>query len=108
AIIAEKQPIEIGSTMLDALIAFAAAHIGNPPGPTPPGSDPKDIETIEEDLLALSTLLLKQEDDPDSQGEAKDMLYEYNFARTDGGTHWYLSGKDPSGRPSQANRAQIG
>lgn len=89
-----SMPVSIGATPLDALIAIAHTHNVNPKA----GERP-----IERDLLSLQTLVIKSEDDVDSQFEAADILYDQNFTPSDGGQQWHISAT-----PRQSSSAVLG
>ncbi|KAI1129984.1 hypothetical protein F5Y10DRAFT_290228 [Nemania abortiva] len=75
----DSHPVTVGTTPLDAILAYIRSHSGS----TTP---------VEDDILHLETLLLKQEDDIDSQQEALDMLTANNFKPTqESGVHWHFS-----------------
>ncbi|KAK5655815.1 hypothetical protein OQA88_5353 [Cercophora sp. LCS_1] len=74
-----SHPVTVGTTPLDAVLAYIRAH--------------KDSTTdVEDDILHLETLLLRQEDDIDNQQEALDMLTANNFKPSqDNGYRWHFS-----------------
>jgi len=79
-----SHPVTVGTTPLDAVLSYIRAHAGS-------------TTAVEDDILHLETLLLKQEDDIDSQQEALDMLTANNFKPAqDNGTHWYFSVTAPN------------
>lgn len=85
-------PVTVGTTPIDAILAYIRAHSGGKPTGT------------EADILALETLLLKTEDDQDSQQEALDMLTAHNFQPArDSGTHWHFVGAQASDAASGGN-----
>ncbi|KAK4948585.1 hypothetical protein LTR10_012589 [Elasticomyces elasticus] len=96
--------VTVGTTPLDAMLAYAASQVPAPPPPSPTKDDrlndvvlsppPVTPEELETDLLKIQTLLLKQEDGVDPQLQAEDILYEANFAKSEGGVRWHLSGTD--------------
>jgi hypothetical protein len=94
---ATSHPITVGTTSVDAVIAYVRAHTGT------------DSAT-ETDILHLDTLLLKQDDDIDSQQEAMDMLTAHNFQfAKDSGSHWHFiaaKGSDASGGAATSTRSQ--
>ncbi|GAW19372.1 hypothetical protein ANO14919_088580 [Xylariales sp. No.14919] len=74
-----SHPVTVGTTPIDAILAYIRAHRGS-------------ATETEVDLLNLETLLLKQEDDIDSQQEALDMLAANNYLPAkDNGSQWYFS-----------------
>jgi hypothetical protein len=93
-------PITVGTTPLDAVLAFVDAHVND--------ASFADEQAYLKDLQALEPLLLVQEENVDSQFEAADMLSDHNFAPsadTDG--HWHLSGENSEGKPTQPTATQL-
>lgn len=86
--------ISIGTTPMDSLISYCTARNGS-------GEDPPSITKLEEDILAIDSLLHARDDGVEGQREAKDTVYNWNFARAQGGTHYFLGGEDSSGKPTQ-------
>jgi hypothetical protein len=81
-------PLAVGATAMDALVTYVSAH--------------KDCGTggmvqLEKDLWNIRTLLLAQEDGADSRLEAKDILFNLGFERSDGGIAWHRSGAGAGG-----------
>ncbi|KAH8797905.1 hypothetical protein F5884DRAFT_687621 [Xylogone sp. PMI_703] len=92
-----KQPIALGITPLDALLAFINAHVP----PRKPG-DPVSTDLVtemEQDILSLQTLLQNMDDDVDGQSAALDEMYVQAFTKYDGGTEWHYSAMDSTGKP---------
>lgn len=83
-------PISIGTTPLDALLAYIRAHVSK--------ADP-EIANLERDLIALQTLLIAQEAGVDAHHEACDVLLNSNYSRQSGGKHFHLSGGDAGIEP---------
>jgi hypothetical protein len=76
----------VGTTPLDALITYCTAR----------KDKEKDnvIEKLEEEILAIDSLLHARDDGVEGQREAKDMVYNWNFSRAQAGTHYFLAGED--------------
>lgn len=91
-----KEPLAVGTTATDALLAYINAHRANDVG---------EIKELEDDIWAIRTLLLAQDDGADAQLEAQDMLYDYGFERSDGGGEWHVSGAGNGVTPSINQRA---
>ncbi|OIW33118.1 hypothetical protein CONLIGDRAFT_163056 [Coniochaeta ligniaria NRRL 30616] len=87
-LVAEKNPIAVGTSAADALITLIAAHVGDDTG---------DLQRLEKDLLAIQTLILAQDDGVDANMQAADVLESYSFQKFDGGSDWYLGTADSSG-----------
>ncbi|KAJ9633785.1 hypothetical protein H2199_009232 [Coniosporium tulheliwenetii] len=97
--LAGSMPIAIGTTALDALLTFVQAH-DKPPEPHGPlasrDADPThlSLQQIEDDILKLQTLLLKQDDGIDAHDEAKDLLHHDHYSRTSGGYIWHFASRE--------------
>ncbi|KAK6948488.1 hypothetical protein Daesc_010255 [Daldinia eschscholtzii] len=75
--------VSIGTTPMDAVISYCHARKGQ-----------GDIDKLEEDILALESLLLSRDDGVESQREAKNTVYNWSFNRSPGGSHFHFSGED--------------
>lgn len=91
-------PVAIGSTPTDALITYVGAHKDTETG---------TIKELETDLWAIQTLLLAQDDGADAQLEAKDLLYNHGYERSDGGTVWHMSGADNGAEPTDTQKTNL-
>lgn len=91
--------VAIGTTTLDALLVYVRSQVEPP---LKLNTDPivPTIAKIEQDLLKIQSLLLKQEDSVDPQLETEDSLHEGHFAKSDGRIHWHLAGTTPPLSPS--------
>jgi hypothetical protein len=99
-------PVAVGTTPNDALLAYIKSHGG--PGVV----NGDDIREVEQDLLRIQRLRFAAGDRIEDQAEADDMVYNWNFASTEGGSHYFLAssdgGKDDTGRrPTAPNPADI-
>lgn len=92
--------ISIGTTPMDSLISYCTARNGN-------GEDTPSIAKLEEDILAIDSLLHARDDGVEGQREAKDTVYNWNFTRAQGGMHYFLGGEDSSGKPTQPDTDSI-
>lgn len=101
---ATSSPVAVGSTALDALLAFIQAHQNDNAD-----ADPQPLTNfvqVARDIVKLQTFLLQEEDTVDAQLQAADMLYEQNFKRVASGNVWHFSGAaEPSEQPQTASRA---
>lgn len=79
--------ISVGTTPMDALISYCSARKDKP-------GTPADIAKLEEDILAIESLLHARDDGVEGQREAKDTIYTWAFARSPGGTHYHFSDGD--------------
>ncbi|CAI4214895.1 unnamed protein product [Parascedosporium putredinis] len=77
-------PLSVGTTPMDALLAYARAH---------QDIDTKELGRLEELILGLETHLLARDDGVETQQQARDLLYNWNYVRADGGQAWNISGK---------------
>lgn len=96
----KMEPVSIGSSPLDALLAFIDAH----------GKDMKDVSgedlsKLAGDVQDIATLLLAADDSYDSQVKAQDLIYSNHFSNGNGGIMWTFQGdrplKSPSAPPAQ-------
>ncbi|KAF1949172.1 hypothetical protein CC80DRAFT_429849 [Byssothecium circinans] len=91
----DSQPLAIGSTPTDALLAYLK-------------SIPDVTKTpLINSLIALQNLLIKQNDDVDVQQEASDLLYRRCFASSSGGPTWMPSGQNASSNFSATRMASL-
>ncbi|KAF5705177.1 hypothetical protein FMUND_12200 [Fusarium mundagurra] len=93
-------PLAVGTTPLNALTTYARAHVqlGDPKQ-----EDPTQRQ-LELWLKKLETLLLARDDGVESQQQAADLLYNWNFVRADGGEVWHASGdSEGSGSAQRAS-----
>ncbi|KAF4439607.1 cell surface receptor IPT/TIG domain-containing protein [Fusarium austroafricanum] len=86
--------LSLGTTPLDALTTYCAAH---------KSKDPGLIGRIEADIIAIEALLHTRDDGVEGQREAADTVYNWNFERSKAGTHFELGSKDASGAPTIPN-----
>ncbi|MCJ1345799.1 hypothetical protein MMC31_004008 [Peltigera leucophlebia] len=97
----QKVPaLSIGTTPMDSLKSYCTARSGS-------GEDPPSITKLEEDILAIDSLLHARDDGVEGQREAKDTVYNWNFARAQGGMHYFLGGEDSNGKPTQPDSDAI-
>ncbi|KAK3944842.1 hypothetical protein QBC46DRAFT_350202 [Diplogelasinospora grovesii] len=94
----EVPAISIGTTPIDAMLNYITARKGHEEGL---------IAKLEEDILLIDTLLHARDDGVEGQREAKDAVYNWNYSRSKGGTHFFLGGEDATGRPTQPNAESI-
>lgn len=90
--------VSVGTSPLDALVTYCAAH---------KGKDAGLIGQLEEDILAINSLLHARDDGVEGQREAKDTVYNWNFSRSKGGTHFFLGGEDSNGKPIRPSAESI-
>lgn len=96
--------VSVGTTPMDALLSYCSARKDHPDGPG-------DIPKLEEDILALESLLHARDDGVEDQREAKDSIYNWSFTRSPGGSRYYFSGQDGDGQgdtqPLEPEKAAI-
>ncbi|KAK3395148.1 hypothetical protein B0H63DRAFT_427207 [Podospora didyma] len=92
--------MSVGTTPMDALITYITARkaVGNE----------GLVSQLEEDILLIDSLLHARDDGVEGQREAKDTVYNWNFSRSQGGTHFFLGGEDVTGKPTKPNTESIG
>ncbi|KND88085.1 hypothetical protein TOPH_07324 [Tolypocladium ophioglossoides CBS 100239] len=89
--------VSVGTTPMDALISYCHARKGQ-----------GDIGNLEEDILALESLLHARDDGVEAQREAKDTVYNWSFNRSPGGLHYHFSGQDQGGKqPVEPERPAV-
>jgi hypothetical protein len=87
------EPVSVGASPLDSLLAFINAHSEN--------MEP-EIATLAKDIKLIAGLLLAADDSYDSQIKAQDLLYGNNFGNSDGGIEWHYKNKtDSTGKPAK-------
>ncbi|KAK2459390.1 hypothetical protein APHAL10511_008595 [Amanita phalloides] len=75
-------PVSVGVNPVDALLAITHAR-----------------------ALFNDTLVIKQDEDPDTQLQAADILFTSHFVPADGGQHWHVSGTTGRGKHRQRQSA---
>ncbi|KAL8792887.1 MAG: hypothetical protein Q9195_004529 [Heterodermia aff. obscurata] len=78
-----QQPVAIGTTPMDALMAYAGAH-----EKVDSGTDKGQVEAA---LKRLEAILLSRDDGVESHVQASDLMYNWNFARFDGGDQYHAA-----------------
>lgn len=96
-------PISVGTSPIDALITYAEAHKDLEPDAVDlveESLQPQKnvIKQLDEALIALETYLMARDDGVESQTQAADMLYNWNYLRLDGGKQTHIAGND-AGKP---------
>ncbi|PHH93131.1 hypothetical protein CDD83_511 [Cordyceps sp. RAO-2017] len=76
--------ISVGTTPIDALLSYCHARKDQP-------GRPGDVAKLEEDILALESLLHARDDGVEGQREAKDSIYNWSFSRSSGGSRYFFS-----------------
>jgi hypothetical protein len=82
SLLCNSQPVSVGTTPMDALMAYAGAH------EKIDGGVQKDIEAA---LKRLETILLSRDDGVEAHAQAADMLYNWNYLRLDGGDQFHAT-----------------
>ncbi|OCT52853.1 hypothetical protein CLCR_09438 [Cladophialophora carrionii] len=81
-LLSEKQPIAVGTTPMDAVMAYAGAH---------ERIDGKETGRIEAALKRLEAILLSRDDGVEAHVQAADMMYNWNYLRFDGGDMYHAA-----------------
>ncbi|EEY21589.1 conserved hypothetical protein [Verticillium alfalfae VaMs.102] len=90
-------PVAVGTTPLDALTTYARAMRMIDPVDSIP-------HKLEEYIGALERHLLARDDGVEAQQQAKDLLYNWNYLRGDGGQAWHASGAQENGDGGNKDR----
>lgn len=90
--------ISVGTTPIDALITYCTAREGLEEGL---------VARLEEDILAIDSLLHARDDGVEGQREAKDTVYNWNYSRSRGGAHFFFGGEDEKGKPTKPTNQAI-
>ncbi|KAG5659120.1 hypothetical protein KAF25_000322 [Fusarium avenaceum] len=98
----QQAAVAVGTTPMDALLAYCHAR-----GNASDGSD--DVAKLEEDILALESLLQARDDGVEGQREAKDSVYNWSYTRSPGGTKYFFAESDStsSNQPNEPEPAAI-
>ncbi|KAH8882535.1 hypothetical protein GQ53DRAFT_753584 [Thozetella sp. PMI_491] len=94
----DMEPVAVGTTPLDAVLAFFQAHEHDPdfePGLFHDGNAAKTAQT----LMELQELLYATEDDYDSRAKAADLIFQHNFTRNLGGSLWHYNKRKAADGP---------
>ncbi|KAH7320601.1 hypothetical protein B0I35DRAFT_352023 [Stachybotrys elegans] len=89
-VLAEAQPVAIGTTPMDAIMAYAGAHEGIEGGET---------GRIEAALKRLEAILLSRDDGVEAHMQATDFLYNWNYSRLDGGDCFFAAASGDQTKP---------
>ncbi|KAF8469771.1 hypothetical protein BDZ91DRAFT_808971 [Kalaharituber pfeilii] len=102
----KDMPVSVGTTPMDALLTYVRSHVN--PDETASKED-DDLKEVEQDLLRIQKLLHARDDGVDAQNEADDIVYNWNYASTAGGGHYFLAGADSQkgGRPTAPPQPDI-
>ncbi|KAF2217278.1 hypothetical protein CERZMDRAFT_109041 [Cercospora zeae-maydis SCOH1-5] len=92
--LAGDSPVAVGTTPIDALLAYVRAH---------EQTDAGLVQRIEQAIHALDSLLRARDDGVEAQRQAQDMLTNWNFERVEGGKRFFLAGTSdaPDARPTK-------
>ncbi|VUC25607.1 unnamed protein product [Clonostachys rosea] len=98
-VLAEAQPVSIGTTPMDAIMAYAGAH---------EGIKGQERGRIEAALKRLETILLSRDDGVEAHMQATDMLYNWNYSRFDGGDCFFAaaSGDQTKAEPGKEKKKE--
>ncbi|KAI1817180.1 hypothetical protein GGS20DRAFT_78567 [Poronia punctata] len=90
----EDMPVAVGTTPLDALMAWVTSSYQKR---KEEGDEDDVISDLERILLHIETLLHAHDDGVDSQIEAADQVYNWNYSRHDGGSSYRISTTEDAG-----------
>ena len=86
-------PVSVGVNPVDALLAVTHARALSNDTTSKDGSKP---DPLAQDILSLQTMVIKQDEDPDTQLQAADILFSSYFVPADGGQRWHVAGAPTS------------
>lgn len=96
-------------TPLDALTTYTRAHTClQPPPKTLEGKDEVTIPQLEKWIMELERHLLAHDDGVETQNQASDLLYHWNYTRADGGQSWNAAGMGTNQTPSDTDGSRLG
>ena len=84
------EPVSVGTTALDAILAFFQAHSGDTLNADLLGADGA---TTAQAIMGIRELLYATEDDYDSRIKAADLVFSHNYARSPSGFIWRFNKK---------------
>lgn len=98
----KQAAVAVGTTPMDALLAYCHAR-----GDSSDNSE--DVAKLEEDILALESLLQARDDGVEGQREAKDSVYNWSYTRSPGGTKYFFAESDDktTNQPTEPDPAAI-
>ena len=92
-----KQQVAIGTSPIDALLAYVKAHKAD----TPSDTKGKEILQLEEDIFNLRAYLRMQDDvSVDAYRKATDSLVHQNYTRSKGGTRYVFPAAETPTKPT--------
>ncbi|KAF1834716.1 hypothetical protein BDW02DRAFT_325050 [Decorospora gaudefroyi] len=96
----KMEPLSVGTTPLDAMLAFLDAHKDD--------SDESSVfgpgaSALSHNIIQLAQLLYAAADGYDARVQAQDLIAQQNFSRTEGGTNWTYARGDGGNRTGGAN-----
>ncbi|RPB06358.1 hypothetical protein P167DRAFT_610131 [Morchella conica CCBAS932] len=97
-LLAGDMPVAVGTTPLDALLAYVAAHKDD-------AAATHDVKELENHLFRLQALLLAQSDSVDDVRQAADELSAGNYVRTKTGTQYHFAVAGDGGAPAGGDSA---
>jgi hypothetical protein len=84
----KMEPVSVGTTGLDAILAFLQAHETDADPIFGPGSS-----SVAQEVMSLSQLLYATQDDYDQRTKASDLVYAHSFGDSEGGRGWHYDGR---------------
>lgn len=101
-ILHKANSIAVGTTSLDALLAYIAAQRSS-------SDDDRStkLKELEEIIFAMQTLLHARDDGVDTRLEAADQVNNWNYSRIDGGCMFHPSSSDDDDPNNKLNKLQM-
>lgn len=99
----KQAAVAVGTTPMDALLAYCHARNDE-------NGESKEVAKLEEDILALESLLQARDDGVEGQREAKDSVYNWSYTRSPGGTRYFFAeadGQADTDQPMEPEREAI-
>lgn len=87
-----EMPVAVGTTVLDALLAFVKTHMHDEKEKST--ADEYSVSNLKADIWRIHGLLLARDDGVDGQREAADLLNHHNYDRVQCGTLFHLPTPD--------------
>ncbi|KAH8901387.1 hypothetical protein GQ53DRAFT_851002 [Thozetella sp. PMI_491] len=106
----DMEPVSVGTTPLDAVLAFFQAHKGDDSFESAMFGDDDTVQTAKT-LMQIQELLYATEDDYDQRVKAADLIYSHNFQRSGGGFVWHYNKQkgdnEPPAIPSDSEKVVL-
>jgi len=87
------EPLSVGTTALDGMLAFLNAHKDDKSGRVLD----EGARKLAEEISIISQLVYVSEDEYNSRVKAQDLVLQHNYSRSSGGTEWHYAGQSADG-----------